>query len=136
MLNHPTMLRSILLSLCISPFLCFSQYIHYTDNTVLRKAVASNDRVKSTQVGRLVPIAKATIEIVTVDCPGQSASLPVLNNYVPGELVSKLKTRYMGHLFCMTTMKTKGLPDKYLLKLCVKGQFREAFADGEGNIIE
>lgn len=68
-------------------------------------------------------------------CPAISGSIPVLTNYVPGELVLKLTEIFKGHLYSITSLAAGNGKLKYKLQVCVKGELVFEFADDNGVII-
>jgi hypothetical protein len=68
-------------------------------------------------------------------CPGSPGTLPILTNYVPKELVLKLREIYKGHLYSITSLKVAEGERRYKLQVCVKGKTTVEYADENGNII-
>jgi hypothetical protein len=68
-------------------------------------------------------------------CPGRPGSIPVLNNYVPHELVLKLTEIFQGHLYAITSIKVDNGKMNYQLKVCVNGEIKYEQANESGNII-
>ena len=83
------------------------------------------------------PKDSAVAEIVTpnTDCPGMDASLPVLMNYVPPEIVQKFKVKFNGHVYCITSLKISDTAFQYKLRICNNGEFVERFVDLNGIIV-
>ena len=132
------MLRTLIFLTFLIPAFSFAQYIHYTDNSIARNVVARNMPRRTEPV--LVPVKPSSNKgpewFTGVDCPGRSASLPVLYSYVPPELVDKLSSRYKGHLFCITAIKSTINAAAYKLKVCATGEFKDIFIDSEGEVLE
>ena len=68
-------------------------------------------------------------------CPGLSGSIPVLNNYVPKELLLILKEKFRGHLYSISSYKGQDSRQEYKLKVCADGMIKFEFADAKGSII-
>lgn len=100
----------------------FSQYIHYSDPGIIKKSQVSE-------------VAKDELSFATVDCPGQSASLPVLTNYVPAEIVTKFKIKFNDRVYSITTLKAAEDKSQYKLKVCIKGQFKILLIDEDGKLV-
>ena len=104
----------------------FAQHIHYSD-----KAKAKSDNISPTKPAKEI--------IVYHDwpdrCPALSGSVPVLTNYVPLEIVRKLKEKYEGHLYSITSLKVANDKLQYKMKVCVKGEIKFEYADETGIII-
>ena len=77
-------------------------------------------------------VQQKSTSFVTIDCPGLSASLPVLTNYVSPEFVTKMKERFDNHVYSITTLRISDSRFQYKLKVCVKGQFKILMLDEEG----
>ena len=76
-------------------------------------------------------------EIITPhnECPGMSASLPVLTNYVPPEIVKNFKIKFEDHVYSITSIKVSANQIQYKLKVCYKGEFVIRFVDTDGDIL-
>ena len=121
----------------MAPVFCFAQYIHYSDNSIKRSIPVPILRHDESWVKEVLDLSKKhPDDFTSVECPGLSASLPVLNNYVPPDLVIKLRVRFSGHLFSITSQTTPIGGKKYKLKVCVKGEFHELFVDPEGALVD
>jgi hypothetical protein len=103
----------------------FSQYIHYSDPGTPKYVNPGGSKRPD----------KITSPIVTAECPGLAASLPVLTNYVPPEFVSKMKGKFDNHVYSITTLKVAIDKFEYKIKVCVKGQFKILMMDEAGNIV-
>ena len=102
----------------------FAQHLHYSDKA-------------KTAINK--PSKPASDKVVYHEwpdrCPAISGSIPVLTNYVPGELVLKLTEIYKGHLYSITSLKADNDKPQYKLKICVKGEIKYDYADETGNIM-
>jgi hypothetical protein len=110
-----------------------AQHIGYRDRTKPpSKPVAKEirDTVK-------VTVEDSEAEIITPhsECPGMDASLPVLNNYVPPEIVNTFKTKFEGHVYSITSIKVSANQFQYKLKVCYNGEFVIRFVDTDGDIL-
>ena len=76
-------------------------------------------------------------EIITPhnECPGMDASLPVLTNYVPPEIVNDFKIKFEGHVYSITSIKVSANQVQYKLKVCHNGEFVIRFVDTDGDIL-
>jgi len=76
-------------------------------------------------------------EIITPhsECPGMDASLPVLTNYVPPEIVKNFKIKFEDHVYSITSIKVSANQIQYKLKVCYKGEFVIRFVDTDGDIL-
>ena len=76
-------------------------------------------------------------EIITPhsECPGMDASLPVLTNYVPPEIVNNFKIKFEGHVYSITSIKVSANQIQYKLKVCHNGEFVIRFVDTDGDIL-
>ncbi len=108
---------SILLLFIFFSSAMYGQHIHYYDPGVSKRT------------------STKSANIITIDCPGQTASLPVLTNYVLPELVTRMKERFNDHVYSITTLKSAQNKVQYRLKVCVKGQIRILLVDEEGNVV-
>lgn len=68
-------------------------------------------------------------------CPGLSGAMPVLNNYVPPEIVLIVTEKYKGHLYSISTNKGADNKPEYKLKVCKDGMIRYEFANFKGEIM-
>ncbi len=68
-------------------------------------------------------------------CPGLSGSLPVINNYVPKEIVLIVTEKFKGHLYSISSYKGPDDKQEYKLKVCADGMIKYEYADVKGNII-
>lgn len=68
-------------------------------------------------------------------CPGLSGSIPVLNNYVPKEILLILKEKFKGHLYSISSYKGQDGRQEYKLKVCAGGMIKYEYANGFGNIM-
>ena len=68
-------------------------------------------------------------------CPGLSGSIPVLNNYVPKEILLILKEKFKGHLYSISSYKGQGGKQEYKLKVCADGMIKYEYANAMGNIM-
>lgn len=68
-------------------------------------------------------------------CPALSGSLPVLNNYVPAEMVLIITEKFKGHLYSISSYHGPHNTIQYKLKVCSGGLIRYEYADHKGNII-
>lgn len=111
----------------------FAQFVHYTDE--------SNKRNKPVQHEKPVPAPlkrdTATVYHTWPDlCPGVPASIPVLLNYVPKELVLKITEIFKGHLYSISSYNAGNNTVQYKLKVCENGAIKYEYADESGNIIK
>ncbi len=107
----------------------FSQHIQYREKP---------KPVQQTPAPIVTPPTVDTVkEIFTpnTECPGMDASLPVLMNYVPPEIVAKFKLKFNGHCYCITSIKVSETETQYKLRVCNKGEFVERFVDTEGVVV-
>lgn len=100
----------------------FSQHIGYRDNT---RKYEADVMVKET------PRPKVYKDM----CPGRTADLPILNNYVPENVVKTLKQKYMGYLYSITSLKMIENHLKYKVSVCDNGITRTEFVDEAGIIV-
>jgi len=68
-------------------------------------------------------------------CPGLSGSIPVLNNYVPKEILLILKEKFKGHLYSISSYKGQDGRQEYKLKVCADGMIKYEYANAMGNIL-
>lgn len=68
-------------------------------------------------------------------CPGLSGSIPVLNNYVPTEILVILKEKFKGHLYSISSYKGQENKQEYKLKVCADGMIKYEYANAKGNVI-
>lgn len=68
-------------------------------------------------------------------CPGLSGAIPVLNNYVPKEILLILKEKFKGHLYSISSYKGQDGNQEYKLKVCADGMIKYEYANAMGNII-
>ncbi|MEO8414704.1 MAG: hypothetical protein ABI472_13645 [Ginsengibacter sp.] len=68
-------------------------------------------------------------------CPGLSGAIPVINNYVPEEMVLKLTEIYKGHLYSISSSKNANNKVQYKLKVCEEGVVKFKYADENGTIL-
>jgi hypothetical protein len=114
--------------------------------------VMVRDTVKTVVHDTLRLMVRDTIEIVVHDtvnicptnvvyhkwpdrCPGLSGSIPVVNNYIPPEMVLKLTEIYKGHLYSISSSRNAGNKMQYKLKVCENGVIKFEYADENGDII-
>jgi hypothetical protein len=69
--------------------------------------------------------------------PDVVPQLPIIINNVSPETVKKLKEKYEGRLYSITTLNMTDDRLKYKLKICDKdnGKFRSEYLDIDGNVI-
>lgn len=103
----------------------FSQHIGYRDDS--RKF----EEQKRYNVVKEKPAPKVYKDM----CPGTSTELPILNNYVPQDVVVTLKQKYMGYLYSITSLKVTADKLKYKVSVCDNGITRIEFVDETGLII-
>ena len=108
-----------------------AQHIGYRDRTRL----TTKQEVRDTLKTALKDTLQAEIVTPHNECPGMDASLPVLTNYVPGEIVTKFKEKFQGHVYSITSLKVSENELEYKLKVCYKGEFLTRFVDANGNIV-
>ena len=130
------MLRTLILLVILAPASSSAQYIHYSEKVIIKNVVAGAKPKQAETPPREMEPKKSSVNFISVDCPGLSASLPVLYSYVPPNLVNKLRQQFSGHLYCITAQKISATTIKYKLKVCVKGEFHEEFVDEEGTLLE
>ena len=84
-----------------------------------------------------VMVEDSVAEIFTPhsECPGMDASLPVLTNYVPPEIVKNFKIKFEDHVYSITSIKVSANQIQYKLKVCYKGEFVIRFVDTDGDIL-
>lgn len=68
-------------------------------------------------------------------CPGLAGSIPVLNNYVPKEILIILKEKFKGHLYSISSYKGEDNTQEYKLKVCANGMIKYEYASAKGNVI-
>ncbi len=68
-------------------------------------------------------------------CPALSGSLPVLDNYVPAEIVIIITEKFKGHLYSISSYNGPDNQLQYKLKVCSGGMIKYEYADHKGNII-
>lgn len=68
-------------------------------------------------------------------CPGLTGAVPVLNNYVPPEIVLIITEKYKGHLYSISTNNGTDNKPEYKLKVCKDGMIRYEYANFKGEIM-
>ena len=137
------MLKASIILILLVPKFTSAQYIHYVDNSMLKSIVSTvkpgNAPASVLESGSIKELPKEKIKAYTftsVECPCQLASIPVLFNYISPAIVNKLKSTFDRHLYCITAIKDVDVPIRYRLRVCVKGEFKEVFANEFGDIVE
>ena len=102
-----------------------AQHLQYRDNTK-RPVIRRASPIKDTAV-----VYHEWPDL----CPGNPGTLPILTNYVPKELMLKLREIYKGHLYSITSLKVAEGKRRYKLQVCVKGKTKFDYADENGDII-
>jgi hypothetical protein len=106
-------------------------------NSIPPKSIMIAPAINSVTVSDfLVPVIDSQIVYHTWPdmCPGRPGSIPVLNNYVPHELVLKLTEIFQGHLYAITSIKVDNNKMNYQLKVCINGEIKYEQADEYGNL--
>ena len=111
-----------------------AQHIGYRDRTKPPSQPVVKEVRDTVQV---VEDSVAEAEIITPhnECPGIDASLPVLTNYVPPEIVKDFKIKFEGHVYSITSIKVSANQVQYKLKVCYDGEFVIRFVDTDGDIL-
>lgn len=124
--NLPGMIKMTLaILLIVTGNRLFAQHLQYRDNTK-RPVIRRPGPIKDTAV-----VYHEWPDL----CPGNAGTLPLLTNYVPKELMLKLREIYKGHLYSITSLTAADGKRQYKLQICVKGETRFDYADESGNII-
>ena len=124
--NLPDMIKIILaILLSLTGNCLFGQHLQYRDNTK-RPVMTRASPIKDTAV-----VYHEWPDL----CPGSTGTLPILTNYVPKELMLKLREIYKGHLYSITSLTAADGKRQYKLQVCVKGETKFDYADENGNII-
>jgi hypothetical protein len=110
-----------------------AQHIGYKDRT----KPASATVVKEPPTIVKVVAEDSVTEIITPhsECPGMSASLPVLTNYVSPDIVKTFKKKFEDHVYSITAIKVSANQFQYKLKVCYNGEFVIRFVDTDGDIL-
>ena len=154
-----------ILLLIISTNHLFAQYLHYWDDSRPRKntqaapnpkpveiiappvitnpvkidpvILVSSVRINSTGTIRAPKIIRPPLIFHHWPdlCPGLSGSIPVLNNYVPKEILLILKEKFRGHLYSISSYKGQDGKQEYKLKVCADGMIKYEYANAMGNIM-
>ncbi len=103
----------------------FSQHIGYRDESRKHESPSRSNPVKE---------KPAYINYKDM-CPGRSAELPILNNYVPELVVKTLKQKYKGYLYSITSIKLAENLFKFKVSVCNEGITRIEFVDEAGLIV-
>jgi len=68
-------------------------------------------------------------------CPAFTGALPVLNNYVPPEIVLIINEKFEGHLYSISSYKGPDNKPQYKLKICSGGRIKYEYADAKGKLM-
>lgn len=68
-------------------------------------------------------------------CPAAKGSIPILANYVPKEIMLKLREVYEGHLYSIMSLKGASGKMEYKLQVCDKGDLHFHYANENGVVI-
>ena len=117
-----------------------AQHIGYRDKTKPqpKPVIEAPPKPVIKQAIDTVDIAEDSVaEIITPhsECPGMDASLPVLTNYVPPQIVKDFKIKFEDHVYSITSIKVSANQIQYKLKVCYKGEFVIRFVDTDGDIL-
>lgn len=139
---HLSMIRiSIMLTFLVAYNFVTAQHINYRDRTKPppKPVVEAPPKpaIKEVRDSVMTMAEDSVEEVITPhnECPGMDASLPVLTNYVPPEIVKSFKIKFDDHVYSITSIKVSANQIQYKLKVCYKGEFVIRFVDTDGDIL-